>query len=105
MSQQRLKIFLSFKACGPAVGSTQPPVQWITVNVPIEVKWLGHKAVNSPPSSAEGENEGRCALHSLICLCVMVRDSFAGTDCKYSKPWFAVSYDKATSDTNLTIVP
>jgi hypothetical protein len=52
-TQQRQEI-MSLKASRPALGSTQPPIWWVTVGVSIEVKWLGHEALSSPASSAEG---------------------------------------------------
>jgi hypothetical protein len=42
----------------PALGPSQPPVQWVLgVLSPLVKAWLGHDADHSPPSSAEVENE------------------------------------------------
>jgi hypothetical protein len=43
-------------ASRPALGPTQPPIQWVAKVLSLEVKWLGHEADNSPPSSAEVKN-------------------------------------------------
>jgi hypothetical protein len=50
-----LGIFLdtTFKA---ALGSTQPPIQWIPVAPSLGVKRPGREADHSPPSSAEVKN-------------------------------------------------
>jgi hypothetical protein len=37
----------------PAPGSTQPPIQWVSVALSLEVKRQGHEADHWPPSSAE----------------------------------------------------
>jgi hypothetical protein len=49
-------IFLFTTASRPALGSTQPPVQWIPGAVSLGVKQPGRKADHSPPSSAEVKN-------------------------------------------------
>jgi hypothetical protein len=36
-----------------ALGPTQPPIQWVLGALSLGVKWQGHKADCSPPSSAE----------------------------------------------------
>jgi hypothetical protein len=41
---------------GRALGSTQPPIQWVRVAVSPGVKRPGRDADNSPPSSAEVKN-------------------------------------------------
>jgi hypothetical protein len=52
-SQQGLGIFLFTTVSRMALESTQPPMQWVTGNLSLEVKWLGREADHSPPSSAE----------------------------------------------------
>jgi hypothetical protein len=42
-----------FTACRPALGPTQPPIQWVP-----GVKRPGREADHSPPSSAEVKNGG-----------------------------------------------
>jgi len=42
-SQQGRERFL-FSMCGLALGPTQPPIQWITGVLSLEVKWLGDEA-------------------------------------------------------------
>jgi hypothetical protein len=37
----------------PALGTIQPPIQWVPGALPLEVKWPGREADQSPPSSAE----------------------------------------------------
>jgi hypothetical protein len=50
-SRQGQEIFLYITASKPALGPTQPPIQWVQ-----GVKLLGHEADLSPPSSAEDKN-------------------------------------------------
>jgi hypothetical protein len=38
---------------GPALGSTQPPIQWVLGALPSGVKQLGHEVGSSSPSSAK----------------------------------------------------
>jgi hypothetical protein len=52
------KIFPLTSVSRPALGSTQPPVQWVPGVLPPGVKARpGHDSNHSPPSSAEIENE------------------------------------------------
>jgi len=37
----------------PALGPTQPPIQWVLGALSSGVKWLGHEADHSHPSSAK----------------------------------------------------
>jgi hypothetical protein len=37
----------------PALGPTQPPIQWVPEALSLEVKCPGHEAEDLPPSSAE----------------------------------------------------
>jgi len=37
----------------PAMGSTQPPIQWVMGALTTGIKWLGHEADHSPPTGAE----------------------------------------------------
>jgi hypothetical protein len=50
-SRQGLRIFLFATASRPAVGPTQPPIQWVP-----RVKWPGREVDYSPPFSAEVKN-------------------------------------------------
>jgi hypothetical protein len=52
-SWRRLGIFLIATASGPALGSTQTPMQWIPEAFSFGVKLPGREADHSPPSSAE----------------------------------------------------
>jgi hypothetical protein len=58
-SRQGLENFLFTTAPKPALGLTQPPVQWVTVSLSLEVKRLGREADHSPPTSAEMKNAWR----------------------------------------------
>jgi hypothetical protein len=49
-------IFLFTTASRMALGSTQPPIQWVPGALSLEVKRPGHEADHSPPSSAEVKN-------------------------------------------------
>jgi hypothetical protein len=49
----RGKIFVFSKASRPALGTTQPPIQWVP-----GVKRPGREADRSAPSSAEIKNDG-----------------------------------------------
>jgi hypothetical protein len=55
-SQQGLGIFLFTTTSRLAVGPTQPPNQWAPVALSLGIKWMGHEADHSPPSSAEVKN-------------------------------------------------
>jgi hypothetical protein len=57
-SQQGQEIFLLSIISGLALRPTQPPTQWALGAVYLEVKWQGHEAGDSPPSSAEVKNDG-----------------------------------------------
>jgi hypothetical protein len=46
-------VFLFDTASRPALGSTQPPTQWVLGPLSLGVKWPGREANHSPPSSAE----------------------------------------------------
>jgi hypothetical protein len=49
----KVKNFLVSKLSRPALGPTQPPIQWVAGAVSPGVKWQGHKADHSPPASAK----------------------------------------------------
>jgi hypothetical protein len=48
-----------------ALGSTQPPIQWVPGAVSLRVKWPEREADRSPPSSAEVKECMELYLHSL----------------------------------------
>jgi hypothetical protein len=52
-SQRGLGIFLFTTASRTALGSTQPPIQWVPGSPFLGVKRSGSEADHSPPSSAE----------------------------------------------------
>jgi hypothetical protein len=49
-------IFLLTAASRPALGPTQPPIQWVPGLLYLGVKLRGCEADHSPPSSAEVKN-------------------------------------------------
>jgi hypothetical protein len=55
-SHQGLGIFLLTTASRPALGPTQPPVQWVQEALSLGVKRPGHEADHIPSSSAEVKN-------------------------------------------------
>jgi hypothetical protein len=52
-SPGRVKNFLFSKSPRPALGSTQPPIQWVAGVHSLGVKRSGNEADHSPPPSAE----------------------------------------------------
>jgi hypothetical protein len=71
-AQQGLGIFLFITASRPALGPTQPPIQWIPGAPSLGVKRPGREADHSHPSSAEVKGCVEPYLHSLIRLnCVV----------------------------------
>jgi hypothetical protein len=48
-----VKNFLFSTSSRPAVGPIQPPIQWVPGALSLGVKWLGHEADHSSPTSAE----------------------------------------------------
>jgi hypothetical protein len=51
-SPGRVQNFLFSTASRPALGSIQPPIQWVPGALSPEVKWLGREADHSLPNSA-----------------------------------------------------
>jgi hypothetical protein len=51
-----LEIFLFSTMFRPTLEPTQPPIQWILGALSPGVKWLGHEADHSLPSSAKVKN-------------------------------------------------
>jgi hypothetical protein len=52
-SQQGVGIFLFTTASRPALGSAQPPIQWVPGALSLGIRRLGSEANHSPPSSVE----------------------------------------------------
>jgi hypothetical protein len=58
-SQQGLGIFLLTTASGPALGHTQPPIQWVPAALSLGIKRPGSEADHSP-SITEVNNAWSC---------------------------------------------
>jgi hypothetical protein len=56
--------FLKATRTRTALGTTQPPTQWLTGDLSLEVKRPGREADHSPPSSAEVKECVELYLHS-----------------------------------------
>jgi hypothetical protein len=52
-SPGRVKNFLFFKSSRPALGSTQPPIEWVPEVLSPGIKWPEREAGHSAPASAE----------------------------------------------------
>jgi hypothetical protein len=63
-SRQESRIFIFTTASRPALGPTQPPIQWVPGALSLGVKWPGREADHSPPSSAEVKELVDLYLHS-----------------------------------------
>jgi hypothetical protein len=53
LSPARVKNFLFSKSSKPALGSTQPNIQWVPGALFPGLKWQVHEVNHSPPTSAE----------------------------------------------------
>jgi hypothetical protein len=62
-SRQGLGIFLFTTASKPALGPTQPPIQWVPGALSLGVKRLGRESGHSPASSAEVKEWVELYLH------------------------------------------
>jgi hypothetical protein len=67
-SRRGLGICLFTTASRKALGSTQPPIQWITGALSLKVKRPGRETDHSPPSSVEVKEYVKLYLHSPIRL-------------------------------------
>jgi len=54
-----VKFFNKYAASRPALGSTQPPIQWVTGTLTVGLKGTEREADHSPPSSVEVNNAWR----------------------------------------------
>jgi hypothetical protein len=59
-SWQELGIFLFVTTSRPALGLTQPPIQWVTWTLSLGVKQAGCEADHSPPCSNKVKNVCSC---------------------------------------------
>jgi hypothetical protein len=67
-TQQGLVIFLFNTVSRPALGPTQPTIQWVPGILSLGVKRPGREADHSPPSSAEIKNEWSYTSTPPTCL-------------------------------------
>jgi hypothetical protein len=63
-SRQGLGSFLFTTTSRTALGPTHPPIQWVPGSLSPVVKWMGHEADHSPPSSAKVKECMELYLHS-----------------------------------------
>jgi hypothetical protein len=63
-SRQKLGIFLFIIASRPALGPTQPPVQWVPGALSLGIKRPECETDHSPPPSAEVKEYAELYLHS-----------------------------------------
>jgi hypothetical protein len=54
--ERELTVLHSVPNFSGAPPPTQPPIQQVSGNISLEVKWSGREADHSPPSSAEDKN-------------------------------------------------
>jgi hypothetical protein len=73
----RVKNFLFSKSSGLALGSTQPPTQWVPEALSSRVKRLGPEADHSLSASAEVKENVDLYIHSPIRLHGVVLNSFS----------------------------
>jgi hypothetical protein len=59
-------IFLFTTASRPALGPTQPPIQWVLWSVSLGIKRPGREADHTPASSVEIKNAWSCTSTLLI---------------------------------------
>jgi len=53
----------------PALGPTQLPIHWVPAALSVGLKWLGHEADHSPPSSAHIKECVELYFHSCMAWC------------------------------------
>jgi len=78
-SRRRLGIFFFTTVSRPAVGPTQPPIQWVTEYLSLGVKQPGHEGDHSPLSSAEVKNAWSYTFtsqHAFMVWCSKHGDNF-----------------------------
>jgi hypothetical protein len=63
-SRRGLEIFLFDTVSRPALGPTQPPIEWVLRALSLGVKRPGREANHSPPSSAEVKEHVELYLRS-----------------------------------------
>jgi hypothetical protein len=62
-SPDRAKIFLLYTSSRPALGFTQPHIQWLPEALSLRLKRPGRVTDHSPPTSAEVKNAGSIHPH------------------------------------------
>jgi hypothetical protein len=63
------KIIIFSTMSRPALGPTQPAVQWVPMAISPGLRWPGHEADHSHPSSPEVKNDGAVPPLPLMSLC------------------------------------
>jgi hypothetical protein len=63
---RQCKILLFSTAWRPALGPTQPPIQWVPGSPSLGVKRQWREADHTPPSSAKVKNGGGTWLHGIV---------------------------------------
>jgi len=70
------RFFFSPKAFRPAVGSTQPPVQWVTGTFSTEIKWPGHETDYLHLSRADVKKAFMVCVGKLLTFCLYISTYF-----------------------------
>ena len=78
----RDKAFSSNPMCTDWLWSPpNPPIEWVSGALCMGIKWLGHEADYSPPSTADVKNVWRCMSSPAIWLHTPYRDTFTYVKC------------------------
>lgn len=76
VSRHKEGIYLSYKAFRPALGPTQPLIQWEPRTFTLDVQRSKYEAEHSSPFSTVIKRAWSLFLHSPTCLCGMHRDKY-----------------------------
>jgi hypothetical protein len=89
-SQRGLEIFLFTIAARTALGSTQPPIQWVPGGLSLGIKWPDHESDHSPPSSVQVKNAWSYTStpqYAFMAWCLVKhRDNFTLIFLKFKQP-------------------
>jgi hypothetical protein len=105
-SWQGLGILLFTTMSRTAQGPTQPPIQWLPGALSLRVKWPGHEADHSPPSSAKVKECVQLYIHSPNTLPwrgaqLKHRDNFTFTF--YLSSTYNMKHSKVIGDVNIKV--